>query len=621
MKTKIKSIICIALAVIMVASLAACAGRAVPSGVNSEGEFVYTVVRSSNATQNEEDAFKRLRSTMKENFDCDINIVKDEVVEDFDDNYEILIGNTNREESTKAKEILLNNRTNNSFDFIVKVIDDKICINAVSDDVIGSAVDWFIQTYCQNLETWSLLKSNYEFIYEHNVTKSAHCVADKELGTFTVVLPRKTSIMVGLATDEYVDYFTKMGYVIKEHDDVDTEEEYEILIGDTTRKESVDTKVEGDNYVIKVVGKKLVVKGGTHLSTWRGVKALVEQLNTSEGVNWSDGYTANGKYDATEKGTYTLNWYDEFEGSNIDYNKWSDYGNEAEKAPTASALGGKIYKENVYNDCLYNGSDKPAKLIYQADGYIHLGVKRVNDIDFVNSRLATWWTMIYRYGAIDVFINMSENPSCVSLWLNGANVSAKGFMERFGDITRPCMAEVDILENFGNDNLFASNIHRWWTDYYPDGTYKASGHSSTMATDPQYQPGSSNSKRFDYNTEKYGDNMTDDFHMISCYWDDKCIKFAFDGKVFCTYDYADHDGTNACALLDYFLVSTSFGSPSYGPTYRKDEHKDFYETQIDYIRIYQTDAVNSQMVTAWPQKQAKGELTYYYPEHSLGGEY
>ncbi|MBE6739646.1 MAG: hypothetical protein E7565_04940 [Ruminococcaceae bacterium] len=621
MKAKIKSIICLALIVITVASLAACAGRAVPSGINDDGDFVYTIVRSSSATKNEEDAFKNLRTAMKKNFGFSINITKDAVVEDFDGNFEILIGNTNREESAKAREVLLNNRVNNSFDFIVKVIDDKICINAVSDEVIVTAVDWFIHTYCQNLESWSLLKSNYEFIYEHSVTAVSHSVAGRDLGTFTVVLPQKTSIMVGIATDEYVDYFTKMGYVIKEHDDVDKEEEYEILIGDTTRKESVNTKVEGDNYVIKVVGKKLVVKGGTHLATWRGVKALNEQLGKGETINFSDGYTLNGKYDANEKGTYTLNWYDEFEGSTIDFNKWSDYGNQAEKKPTDSALGGKIYNTNVYNDCMYKGSDMPAKLIYQSDGYIHLGTKRVNDVDFIGSAISTWWTMIYRYGAIDIFIDMAENPATASLWLNGANVGTKSFIERFGNLERPCMLEVDILENFGNDNMFASNIHRWWSDYYPDGTYKASGHSSTMTTDPQYQPGASNSKRLEYNTEKYGDNMTDGFHMISCYWDDKCMKFAFDGKVFCTYDYTDHVGTNVCALMDYFIASTNMGSPTYGPTYQKDEHKDFYETQIDYIRIYQTDAVNSQMLTAWPQKQSSGELKIKYPENPLGGSY
>ena len=487
--------------------------------------------------------------------------------------------------------------------------------------MIGVAVDWFIHTYCQNIESWSLLKNNYEFIYCDEVAAVSHSVSNKLLGTFTVVLPRKTSVMVGIASDEYIEYFEKLNYFVSEHDDVDKEEEYEVLIGDTSRKESTELNVEGDNYVIKVVGKKLVIKGGTHLATWRAVKKMVELLGGNESINWADGYTINGKYDASEKGTYTLNWYDEFDGATIDYNKWSDYGNEANKTPGASALGGKIYKENVYNYCQYTGSDKPDKLIYQADGILHMGTKRVNDIDFIDTRLATFWSMTYRYGAIDVFINMAENPSCVSLWLNAANVGIDAFKERFGEQERVCMAEIDILENFSNDNLFASNIHRWWTDYYSDGTYMASGHKSVMDGASKYAQGGKNSKRFEYNTQKYGDSMTDDFHMISCYWDDKCYKFAFDGKVFCTYNFADEANANVFALLEYFLVSTNMGSATYGATYSKTDHKDFYETQIDYVRIYQTDAVKSQMITTWPQHIEKGTAKIFYPDHPVGGAF
>lgn len=618
---KIKSIICLALIFIMVASLTACTVSTVPSGIDDEGKFVYNVVRSGEASIDQEDAAKNLRTAMKENFNCKITIIKDDAYEDYDGNYEILIGDTNREESAKAKEILLNNRVNNAKDFIVKVIGDKICINSVTDEMIGTAVDWFIHTYCQNLDTWSLLKEDYQFIYNHKSEEIIHTVAGKNLGTFTVVLPRKTSVLVGLATDEYIDHFTNLNYDVKEHDDVDNEDEYEILIDDTSRKESKEIKVEGDNYVIKVVGKKLVVKGGTHLASWRGMKALVALLNTNESIEWTDGYTINGKYDANENGTYTLNWYDEFDGNSIDYNKWSDYGNEANKTPGSSSLGGKTYKENVYNYCQYNGNDKPEKLIYQADGILHMGTKRVNDIDFVGTRLSTFWTMTYRYGAIDVFINMSENPSHVSLWLNAANVGIESFEKRFGNQNRTCMAEIDILENFSNDNMFAANIHRWWTENYSDGTYKGSGHKSVMDGASKYAAGGPNSKRFDYNTQKYGDSMTDDYHMISCYWDDKCYKFAFDGKVFCDYQFSDNDNANVFALLEYFLVSTDMGSATYGATYSKSEHKDFYESQIDYIRIYQTDAINSQMITTWPQHIENGTAKILYPEHSVGGSF
>ena len=63
------------------------------------------------------------------------------------------------------------------------------------------------------------------------------------------------------------------------------------------------------------------------------------------------------------------------------------------------------------------------------------------------------------------------------------------------------------------------------------------------------------------------------------------------------------------------------GSANYGYTYSKDKHEDYYEHKIDYIRLYQTDAINSQLVTAWPETQANGTPTIRYPENTLGNAY
>ena len=67
---KIKSIICLILAFLMVAALTACAGKAVPSSIDEDGKFVFNVVRSANSTAEQENAAKALRAAMKDNFDC-----------------------------------------------------------------------------------------------------------------------------------------------------------------------------------------------------------------------------------------------------------------------------------------------------------------------------------------------------------------------------------------------------------------------------------------------------------------------------------------------------------------------------------------------------------------------
>ena len=96
----IKKIIAIILSVLMVASLAACAGTnaaPVASGVNEDGRFVYTVVRSGEKTiPVVEDAAKAVRAAIKDNFDVGVTITKDTAYEDFEGNLEILVGDTKR---------------------------------------------------------------------------------------------------------------------------------------------------------------------------------------------------------------------------------------------------------------------------------------------------------------------------------------------------------------------------------------------------------------------------------------------------------------------------------------------------------------------------------------------
>ncbi len=626
MKTKIKGIVCFILAVIMVVSLSACAGASVPASIDEEGTFVYAITRAFEPTNEAETAAKELRLLLKETFDCKISIFKDAALDDYDGNYEILIGDTDREESAIAKQRLLDNRINCSSDFIVAVIDDKICIQTVNNKMMPKAAEWFMTNFCQTPEDWAKLKKNYEFIYAPESPALNNTVAGADLSKFTIVLPRKTSMLHGLIVDEYIKYYDQHDYILKEAEDMDAEDEYEILIGDCDRPASKGVTVEGDNYVIKVVGKKLVVKGGSDLATWRGFKALFEEVKANEGkevgINWADGYTINGKYDAAEKGTFTLNWNDEFEGSTIDLTKWSDY-RSGQTEVSASCLGGKFYHVNVRGESAYEGSDKRG-LIHQTDGELVCGTKRVNDIDFITSQISTYWTMTWKYGVMDIYAKLAPDPAYTTYWANGASVGTEEFMKRFGGIeqNRVCMTEIDILENYSRPHEYGSTVHWWWAAYNADGTPNTgtNGHKG-LGGNAIFKRGTENSAYLEYNQEKYGDLLPDDYHMYSFYWDDKSIKWAFDGKIFMNYEYKDHESVSVHCLMNYFISSCAMGSPTYGYTYSKDEHEDYYEHRMDYIRIYQTDAVNSQMVTAWPEKQENGTPVIRYPENSLANRY
>lgn len=630
----IKRIFSLILAVLMVASvLSACsASSSVPVALDDDGRFVYTVVRASKAESGAEEGAKTIRVAIKENFGCGITLLKDGAITDFDGNYEILVGDTNREESAEAKRILSENRANNKYDFIVKVMGDKIAIQAMSDEYVGTAANWFAKTFCENPDSFKMLTTDYQFIYEHDALKtdSVNTVNGVDLGLFTVVFPVKSSYLPSMYIEEVIDLYSDIGYDMVKIEDIDKEVKNEIIIGDTTRPESKEIDVEGDNYVIKVVNGDVIIKGGNDLSTWRGVKVFydeVAKIINGKGISWSDGFIINGKYDPKEDGAYTLNWNDEFEGTKLDFNKWGEFGTMAPMTEQSS-LGGLKCWQTPYGDSPYNSTGKTGlkKLIYQAGGNLHIGTQRLNDVDFVGGQISTYNTMLFRYGVFEVRSKIPPEPCSLGYWCFGdAFQIDKGegrLANRYGGAMqfRTAATEIDILENFGSSKTFNTNVHVWWYDDPETGGY-SSNHVS-LDGNAAYTGKSKNNKKHEYDTERYGDNLSEDYHYYGVYWTDETMKFFFDGKTYLNYYYDDEPkGVSAHALMNYFITECQMGDASYGATYDPEEHGDYYEHIIDYVRIYQTGSMNSQLVTAWPQNEDKGELKYYYPENSTGGEF
>lgn len=617
-----KRIITLLLVVALVISLSACTAQSLQYGTNEEGRFLYAVTRPGEVVVTEvEDGAKAIRNAIKENFEIKVTMIKDNAVVYDDYKYEILVGNTNREESAIALERLCSNRTNYSKDFIVAVINEKVCIQAASEAYIKSACEWFALNFCSSPEAWSNLKTDYQFIYEHPGDTLENKINGHDLGTYSMVLPRYAKYIYGIVAEDIISVYNNNNYSIAMLADTDAATDLEILVGDCDREESKSVTVEGDNYVIKVIGNKLVIKGGSDIATRSALEYVLNEIKSAlaNGVffDWADGHTINGKYDATVPGAYTLNWNDEFEGSTVDLNKWGDYNTESNNTTGAGAscLGGTVFWQNVYGDTQYKGNNLE-NLIFAADGNLHMKTQKVTDVDFVGAQVSTYWTMMYRYGIIEIRANLADVPACVSLWINGANVPP---VERFGDQSRVAMTEIDILENYGKDSSYGSAIHRWWTTVNKDGTPGASGHNG-IGGNPLYTGTSKNNQHVNF-TEKYGEVLTDDFHVFSHYWDKNCYKFALDGRTYFDYQFEDNESVSIHCLMNYFIMRCRMGLATYGTTYKPGEHPTISEALIDYVRIYQSGAENSQMITAWPQKQATGESKVLYPENPLGSNY
>ncbi|MBE6729980.1 MAG: glycosyl hydrolase family protein [Ruminococcaceae bacterium] len=621
-----RKFICISVALIMLVSvLSSCSkgSLSVLSSVDEDGNFVYSITRGKDGVDEAEITSKKIRTKVKENFGCNISIFLDSAREDFDGNYEILVGDTDREESFEAKNRLTNNRENSINDFIVAVINDKIVIQSESPHMLETAGDWFIHNFCGSLDDWSKLKKGYQFIYEHknDVTSATNFVDGKNLGTFDLVLPAKCSYLVGMYGEKIKDFYKQYAFMLDNIEDIDEKQTNEIIIGDTTREESKAVKVDGDNYVIKVVNGNVVIKGGNDLATWRGAKAFLDEiskLNEGVGINWPEGYEICGRYDAKEKGAYTLNWNDEFEGNSIDFNKWGEYAGMA-KETEKSSLGGLKCWQTPYGETPYPQPEKLKKLIYASGGNLHIGTQRVNDIDFVGGQISTDYTMIFRYGILEIKSKLPPEPCSLGYWINQFSFSKAnyGFTRRFGGLeqARICNAGVDIIENFGSSNSFNANIHCRWTNNNTDANKTFSGHYSLDGG--QYAT-KGNSRKKIYNQTRYGGDLSTDYHYYGMYWTDETMKFIFDGKAFFEYRFDEEPmGFAPFQLMSHFITECQMGDISYGKIYNTETDGDYYEHIIDYVRIYQNDEVCSQLITAWPQKEESGEVKVYYPEHPV----
>ena len=243
-------------------------------------------------------------------------------------------------------------------------------------------------------------------------------------------------------------------------------------------------------------------------------------------------------------------WNDEFNGSELNHYWWIDYNNEKYglQENSANVLGGKMYNLQTEATAVKNGS---FEMYSWRDGK-----------DFYSGKASTNYTMMFRYGIMEIRAKMPEAPGCASIWLNCAGTS-------YG-----LGAEFDILENFGSVTSFAANLHKWGGG----GNYHTS-----LDGDSVYRK----TKQFAF-VDKLDKNgtLSSDYHVYTLIWNEHQVIQAVDGEIFFTYEMRDSDDT---FRLPYYLIfGGGAGSNNYGVAWKEGD-PDRFTYSVDYVRIYQTD--------------------------------
>ena len=326
----------------------------------ANGESVYRIIRPENGTDAEVAAASLL---FKQYRDLHATIKNTADTEDGTDVYEILLGNTNRPETEKAKNWLLDNNGGRYDDYIICTIGKKIVIYGNSDDAFNKAVNYFVKNFLAAPQS-----AGIKYVYTAAGDFSDVTINGVTIGKFSIVRPHFNSSYLTYAELEKMieTLYQKSGFKPKIVDDTETDEaEYEIIVGDCQRPNV--TKIDNrDEYKVTVSGKKIYINGGSHQATTIAVSELTKKLGTTTALTDADSF--EGSYSETVKTYdaatyYTPRFWDDFDditgdhvnANGLDTTKWA--------LTTSSTAGHGGYKAKRATD---------PEHVFVSDGMFHI---------------------------------------------------------------------------------------------------------------------------------------------------------------------------------------------------------------------------------------------------------
>lgn len=534
--------------------------------LNASGESVYALVRPDKP-EIEETAkagflFKQFKNILG------VNVKNTSDTTDGTDTYEILIGNTNRPESAAAMEYMFDQGYGRYEDFIICTIGKKIVINAHNANSLDAACKYFVENFLKKegvsggIKYINAMKGDFKDITVNGVN----------IGKFYIVRPHyNTSYITQLEIERLVDSVYKAsGFMLKiKEDTYTTEGEYEIVVGNTNRK-GVEKIESYDNYNITVSGNKVYLNGGNTYSTAISV-TMFEKLLADGTVADADS-VKNGSYatayaeNCNPSTHYRPVWYDDFDGDEVDTNKWDIISEEYAKKGDDGLSGqnGKRAWRRPENVLIY-------------DGLFH-SVFTQDEGNYYSGTLRTYTTMTYQYGYLEMSsITPKGSGFWSTLWMSSANVKENAFEGGYS-------MEVDIAENFGNAAVTDANAHVW-----PKGVGSALGYEHRSFD----QIRANESK---YSVQKTdGKLLSEDFHTFGFLWTEDYIAFTADGKIYCDLNinepgFEDYKVAYTTGLVNLRLAGTcGFCNCPLKQTATDEEWATTNQFIVDYVHLFQLD--------------------------------
>ena len=197
--------------------------------------------------------------TLKTKIGVTMESVSDEALPEPTDMPEILIGETNREESKLATAKLRSGEYTIEYNKDTK----NVVIAGGSASALGTAIDTFFKKNIENNKRYLAVPSTYSVEKFLDFPIQSVTIDGVPLQEYTVVYPKGADSVTKYAAQNLVDYVqNNMGVKLAMNDDGKAEKQYEILIGKTNRSESkISTAMKDGQYVLMQKSEKIVMQG------------------------------------------------------------------------------------------------------------------------------------------------------------------------------------------------------------------------------------------------------------------------------------------------------------------------------------------------------------------------
>ncbi len=539
--------------------------------IDEDGESKYVIVRAEKCDSRITECASNLFRTIKTVLGVNSKNLSDE--ESGDGVPEILIGETNRESTWLAKELLFSEGTKRGDEYIICTVNEDIVILGICVESTINAVDYFIETYLPQKTVVGGIK---HINSNPDKYENVELFGSSNLYGIEVVRPiNNVSYITQQETDKLISLVeSKTGYkLVPVNDNVasntgnkldgsgtltpTTPAEYQIIIGNCVR-DGVKTITDKNEYEIRIEDKAVYLNGGSPYATALAVTEFTKMLENNTAITSSmsvaggDYEKVVATYDSAEY--YYPTWKEDFEVSNIDdLAYWSVRWDE-------SAGYGDTGKP------CYRGNSQ-VKNNYVRDGKVYMEALETNE-GYYGGMIDTRGRLAVLYGYMEISdLHPKGEGFWSALWTvsygnTGENPTAVPTMDYL------YYSETDIDECYGAGTWAYGNTFAWPTAVGESYGFKTVHVNNRVTSE-----------------DDRGFYM--DFHTYGFEWvDDKTVRFTCDGKVYAEQSLREGE-QEAYSQAQWLKLSLAVGTENHPITDNADEWRNTNTFVTDWVYVYQ----------------------------------